>query len=98
MYLGRIVELGESDKVYANPRHPYTRALIAAIPEPDPARTRARAVLAGDIPSPIDPPPGCPFHTRCPHATDRCRAEVPALRNTAGPGAAEHAVSCHFDL
>jgi oligopeptide/dipeptide ABC transporter ATP-binding protein len=98
MYLGRIVELGESDKVYANPRHPYTRALIAAIPEPDPARTRARAVLAGDIPSPIDPPPGCPFHTRCPHATDRCRAEVPALRNTAGPGAAEHAVSCHYDL
>jgi oligopeptide/dipeptide ABC transporter ATP-binding protein len=98
MYLGRIVEFGGSDEVYANPRHPYTRALIAAIPEPDPNRTRAREVLAGDIPSPINPPPGCPFHTRCPHATDRCRVEVPALRNTAAAGAPEHSVSCHYDL
>jgi len=98
MYLGRIVEIGGSDEVYANPRHPYTRALIEAIPEPDPSRSRARAVLSGDIPSPINPPPGCPFHTRCPHATDRCRVEVPALRNTAGPGEAEHEVSCHYDL
>jgi oligopeptide/dipeptide ABC transporter ATP-binding protein len=100
MYLGRIVEIGGSEEVYRNPRHPYTRALIAAVPEPDPRRSRAKAkvVLAGDIPSPINPPPGCPFHTRCPHATDRCRIEVPALRNTAAAGAPEHSVSCHYDL
>jgi oligopeptide/dipeptide ABC transporter ATP-binding protein len=98
MYLGRIVELGGSDEVYSNPRHPYTRALIAAIPDPNPARARAQTVLAGDIPSPIHPPPGCPFHTRCPHATDRCRIEVPHLRNTAPPDSPEHLVSCHYDL
>jgi oligopeptide/dipeptide ABC transporter ATP-binding protein len=97
MYLGRIVELGGADEVYANPRHPYTRALIAAIP--DPSRGKAKkAVLGGDIPSPIHPPPGCPFHTRCPHATDRCKAEVPRLRNTAPAGAPPHVISCHYDL
>jgi oligopeptide/dipeptide ABC transporter ATP-binding protein len=98
MYLGRIVELGGADEVYANPRHPYTRALIAAIPEPDPRRARPSTVLTGDIASPINPPPGCPFHTRCPMATDRCRVEVPQLRNTAPAGSAPHLVSCHYDL
>jgi oligopeptide/dipeptide ABC transporter ATP-binding protein len=98
MYLGRIVEIGDSEAVYSNPRHPYTRALIASIPEPDPSRPRAKAALAGDIPSPINPPPGCPFHTRCPYATDRCKVEVPHLRGTAAPGAPEHSVSCHYDL
>jgi len=98
MYLGRIVELGGADEVYANPRHPYTRALIAAIPEPDPRRSRVKTVLHGDIASPINPPPGCPFHTRCPHATDRCRVEVPLLRDTAPAGSPPHIVSCHYDL
>jgi oligopeptide/dipeptide ABC transporter ATP-binding protein len=99
MYLGKIVELGGADAIYASPRHPYTRALIAAIPEPDPRRAqRDRTVLAGDIPSPIHPPPGCPFHPRCPHATDRCRQQAPALRNIAASGQVGHTVSCHYDL
>jgi len=99
MYLGRIVELGDADAIHANPRHPYTRALLAAIPVPDPsARKRERIVLTGDLPSPINPPSGCPFHPRCPHATDRCKIEVPALRETAPPGTPPHPVSCHYDL
>ena len=75
MYLGRIVEQGRADAVYATPRHPYTEALLSAIPVPDPQRQRARTriVLAGDIPSPADPPPGCNFHTRCPYVMDVCR-------------------------
>jgi oligopeptide/dipeptide ABC transporter ATP-binding protein len=96
MYLGRIVELAGADELYARPRHPYTRALISAIPEPDPTRRRTAAVLKGEAASPIAPPPGCPFHPRCPHATDRCRTEVPALR--AAPGETGHTVSCHYDL
>jgi len=98
MYLGRIVELAPADELYAHPRHPYTRALIAAIPEPDPRRARQRAVIAGDIPSPIHPPPGCAFHPRCPHATDRCRVEAPVLRSVAPAGAPPHTVACHYDL
>lgn len=98
MYLGRIVELAGADELYSDPRHPYTRALIAAIPEPDPARPRVRAVISGDVPSPINPPPGCPFHPRCPHATDRCTIEAPALREVAASGGLSHTVSCHFDL
>ncbi len=99
MYLGRIVELGEAEEIHANPRHPYTRALLAAIPTPDPsARKRVRATITGDLPSPINPPSGCPFHPRCPHATERCSTEVPALRETAPPGGASHTVSCHYDL
>ncbi|MBE2214069.1 MAG: dipeptide ABC transporter ATP-binding protein [Opitutaceae bacterium] len=94
MYLGRIVELAGADELYRNARHPYTRALISAIPEPNPRRERERIVLTGDVPSPINPPSGCPFHTRCPHVQDRCRVEVPQLR-PAGPG---HEVACHFDL
>ena len=96
MYLGRIVEFAEADDIYRDARHPYTRALISAIPEPDPRRVRERIVLSGDVPSPINPPSGCPFHTRCPHATERCRSDAPHLRDA--PGGSGHQVACHYDL
>jgi oligopeptide/dipeptide ABC transporter ATP-binding protein len=98
MYLGRIVELADADQLHARPRHPYTRALIAAIPEPTPRQARQVRPPAGDVPSPIHPPSGCHFHPRCPHATDRCRVESPVLREVGGPGAASHTVACHYDL
>ena len=98
MYLGRIVELADADQLHARPRHPYTQALIAAIPEPEPRRARAVRPPPGDVPSPIHPPSGCHFHPRCPHATDRCRVESPVLRETAAPGAPPHTVACHYDL
>jgi oligopeptide/dipeptide ABC transporter ATP-binding protein len=82
MYLGRIVEQGPTDQLLSDPRHPYTVALLSAVPEPDPAVQRNRIVLGGDLPSPSNPPPGCPFHTRCFHPlkNERCRVEVPVLR------------------
>ncbi len=79
MYLGRIVEQGSAEAIYANPRHPYTQALLSAVPEPDPTTRRERIVLAGELPSPINPPSGCPFHPRCPIAVERCRVERPVL-------------------
>ncbi len=79
MYLGRVVESGDSEQVYANPRHPYTRSLISAIPVPDPHHRAKRIVLTGDVPSPINPPSGCPFHPRCPEMFDRCKHQPPAL-------------------
>jgi peptide/nickel transport system ATP-binding protein len=91
MYLGRIVELAPARDIYDRPLHPYTRALISAIPEPDPDRPRKRIVLTGDVPSPISPPPGCRFHTRCAYAVARCREIVPALE-AAAPG---QLVACH---
>ncbi|MEN2423344.1 oligopeptide/dipeptide ABC transporter ATP-binding protein [Streptomyces rimosus] len=96
MYLGRIVEIGDKERVYAAPAHPYTRALLSAVPLPDPAaeRTRERITLLGDPPSPAAPPPGCTFHPRCPKAQDICRSEAPLLRITA-PGEARE-VACHF--
>lgn len=97
MYLGRVVELAPADEIYQAPRHPYTRALISAIPQPEPRRKSERIIMVGDVPSPIDPPSGCPFHPRCPHATDKCRTEVPALR-TAPNAVGGHTVSCHYDL
>jgi len=91
MYLGKLVELAPAAEIYANPLHPYTQALLAAIPNPEPADERVRAVrLSGDVPTPIDPPPGCRFNTRCPHATEICRREEPAYREAA-PG---HFVAC----
>jgi oligopeptide/dipeptide ABC transporter ATP-binding protein len=98
MYLGHVVELGDGEEVYRHPRHPYTRALISAVPQPVPRRQRYRQVLSGEVPSPIDPPPGCPFQTRCPHVQPVCRTELPPLREVAGSGRAVHAVACHFDL
>lgn len=90
LYLGRIVELAPARELYARPRHPYTRALLSATPVPDPDAKRSRIVLSGELPSPANPPSGCVFHTRCPHAGDICRREVPRLEGTA-PG---HTVAC----
>ena len=95
MYLGRIVELGTRDDVFRRPFHPYTQALLSAIPIPDPdLAQRRRMVLEGDLPSPAHPPPGCRFHPRCPLATDRCRREDPELRDLGAVGA-PHQVACH---
>ncbi|UCG73721.1 MAG: dipeptide ABC transporter ATP-binding protein [Chromatiales bacterium] len=95
MYLGKIVESGSASAVYRGPKHPYTKALMSAIPVPDPTRGRSRIVLEGDVPSPRNPPPGCPFHPRCPQAMDRCRSEVPVLKRPAGAETG-HVVSCHL--
>ncbi|HMN84672.1 MAG TPA: ATP-binding cassette domain-containing protein [Bauldia sp.] len=95
MYLGRLAELGTRDQVFRNPLHPYTRALMSAVPEADPVaeRTRRRQILEGDVPSPLAPPAGCRFHTRCPLAMDVCRTVGPAWRDTGGgPHVACHAV------
>jgi oligopeptide/dipeptide ABC transporter ATP-binding protein len=93
MYLGRIVEEGPTDGLLLTPRHPYTVALLSAVPEPDPTTRTSRIVLGGDLPSPSNPPPGCPFHTRCfhPMKNDRCRTEVPVLRQVGSTLAA-----CHY--
>jgi oligopeptide/dipeptide ABC transporter ATP-binding protein len=80
MYLGRIVEIADKDMLFANPRHPYTRALISAAPMPNPRVKREKLVIEGDVPSPQNPPPGCHFHTRCPFAVARCKSESPPLK------------------
>ncbi len=92
MYLGKIVELGPSTAVVEEPKHPYTQALISAVPVVDPDSKRQRIVLPGDVPSPINPPSGCPFHPRCPIAQDICRVDLPPLREIT-PG---HWAACHF--
>jgi oligopeptide/dipeptide ABC transporter ATP-binding protein len=93
MYLGRIVELADKRSLFARPRHPYTQALLSAIPLPEPALRRQHVILQGDVPSPLDPPGGCRFHTRCPHARERCRIEEPVLE---ADGADVHRTACHF--
>jgi oligopeptide transport system ATP-binding protein len=94
MYLGKLVERAPAAAIYAQPRHPYTRALLSAVPEPDPRTTKRRIVLPGDIPSPAHPPPGCPFHPRCPHPkkSERCWTEPPPLREVAP----NHFAACHY--
>ena len=90
MYLGRLVELAAKADFFSNPLHPYTQALLSAIPLPDPTKKRERILLEGDVPSPINPPPGCRFHTRCPMAMERCRIEVPPFVDVGG----DHFVAC----
>ena len=94
MYLGRLVEIGPSETIVNEPRHPYTQALLSAVPIPDPEieARRHRVAVEGDVPSLIDPPPGCRFASRCPFAQDRCREESPELRSIA----ATHEAACHF--
>ncbi len=93
MYLGKIVELADRRTLFSSSHHPYTRALLSAVPVPDPLAKRDRIVLTGDVPSPINPPSGCRFHTRCPFAFDRCKTEEPQLRSI-GDG---HVSACHLD-
>jgi oligopeptide/dipeptide ABC transporter ATP-binding protein len=92
MYLGKIVEYADKRTLFTNPQHPYTEALLSAVPVPNPKLKRAKRLLQGDVPSPISPPPGCNFHTRCPYAEARCKVDVPKLVEIA-PG---HSVSCHL--
>ncbi len=92
MYLGRIVEIADKDVLYASPQHPYTQALLSAVPVPDPTVTPQRLILQGDVPSPMRPPSGCHFHTRCPYAEARCRSERPAMRQV-GP---KQFAACHL--
>lgn len=93
MYLGKIVELADRKTLFGSSHHPYTRALLSAVPVPDPTAKRQRIILTGDVPSPINPPSGCRFHTRCPFAFDRCRTEEPVLRSV-GAG---HQSACHLE-
>ncbi|MDD4903780.1 MAG: ABC transporter ATP-binding protein, partial [Candidatus Bipolaricaulis sp.] len=91
MYLGKIVELASTERLFVEPKHPYTEALVSAVPVPEPDYSVDRIILEGDVPSPIAPPSGCPFHPRCRYAIDVCSSEVPAYRDLGH----EHFVACH---
>jgi oligopeptide/dipeptide ABC transporter ATP-binding protein len=92
MYLGEIVELADTNSLYDKPLHPYTQALISAVPVPDVKHKTSRIILPGEVPSPINPPKGCRFHPRCPYATDICRRVAPTFEDKLLPG---HQVACH---
>jgi len=92
LYLGRLQEYGDAEAVFTGPHHPYTEALLSAVPVPDPAAKPQRLMLKGEVPSPMKPPAGCRFHTRCPYAEARCRSETPLLREVQ-PG---HYAACHL--
>ena len=92
MYLGRIVELAKTEELFGNPKHPYTEALMSAVPVPDPDFRMERILLEGDVPSPVNPPSGCSFHSRCSYAKEVCRTEIPVYKNVGG----ERFVSCHL--
>jgi oligopeptide/dipeptide ABC transporter ATP-binding protein len=92
MYLGKIVELTDKRSLFAHPQHPYTEALLSAVPAPDPRAQKKRIILGGEVPSPINPPSGCRFHTRCPYVMARCRVDEPVTREVR-PG---HFVACHL--
>jgi oligopeptide/dipeptide ABC transporter ATP-binding protein len=96
MYLGKIVEIASAGSLYRNPLHPYSQSLIAAIPLPDPSRRKTLYTIEGDVPSPMNPPQGCPFHTRCRFAQARCREEAPPLAPNKASSDPEHRVACHF--
>jgi peptide/nickel transport system ATP-binding protein len=93
MYLGKIVEIGRKREIFGAPKLPSTEALLSAVPVPEPGASRQRIILKGDVPSPINPPKGCRFHTRCPYVFDRCRIEEPALRQIE----AGHPAACHLN-
>ena len=92
MYLGKIVEVAPKRRIFGAPQHPYTQALLSAVPVPEPGANRQRIILKGDVPSPVNPPKGCRFHTRCPYVFDRCRVEEPLLQ----PAGEHHAAACHL--
>lgn len=92
MYLGSMVELAAKNELYSNPQHPYTKALLSAVPIPDPTLKRERILLQGDIPSPANPPKGCKFHTRCPYVMEKCRQDIPEYKDIGG----KHFVACHL--
>jgi oligopeptide/dipeptide ABC transporter ATP-binding protein len=94
MYLGQIVEMAPAEALYESPRHPYTLALLSAVPVPDPKQRRRRVILKGDVPSPLKPPPGCRFHPRCPECMPVCRKQAPVMRQVA----AAHLVACHLHI
>lgn len=93
MYLGKIIEEAPTDELMENPKHPYTQALLSAVPVADPEKKRERVILKGDLPSPLNPPAGCSFHTRCPFAMDICREQVPLTKSVGN----EHKVACHLE-
>ena len=92
MYVGKLVEITDTQTLFSNPQHPYTEALLSAVPTPDPLASKEKIILAGDVPSPINPPSGCRFHTRCPYVMDQCKYEDPPLKK----GASGHQVACHL--
>jgi oligopeptide transport system ATP-binding protein len=96
MYLGKIAEVAEAESLYRNPLHPYTQALLSAIPIPDPTLKKKRTILTGDVPSPISPPTGCYFHPRCPIADTGCSKQAPILRSLSQDRGMDHEVSCHL--